>query len=91
MSSSDKKRRLASVMMTALKERRSLTVGEIMTVEPAAAMREADAQVELFNDFGDRLPAELEAQRQAFKARLAWNTRVFTVPSGQSAIAAISR
>ena len=43
---------------------------EIMTVEPAAAMREADAQVELFNDFGDRLPAELEAQRQAFKARL---------------------
>jgi hypothetical protein len=33
-------------------------------------MREADAQVELFNDFGDRLPAELEAQRQAFKARL---------------------
>ncbi len=44
---------------------------EIMTVDPDAALREADAQVELFNDFGNRLPAELEAQRLAFKERLA--------------------
>jgi phosphoenolpyruvate carboxykinase (GTP) len=44
---------------------------QIMTVDNEAALREADAQVELFNDFGDRLPAELEAQRLAFKERLA--------------------
>lgn len=43
---------------------------DIMTVDPAAAMREADAQKALFDDFGDRLPAELEAQRQDLKARL---------------------
>ncbi|MCZ6845993.1 MAG: phosphoenolpyruvate carboxykinase (GTP) [Alphaproteobacteria bacterium] len=44
--------------------------GEIMTVEPQAALQEADAQKTLFDDFGDRLPAELENQRQDLKARL---------------------
>ena len=44
--------------------------GDIMTVDPQAAMQEADAQRALFDDFGDRLPAELEAQRQDLKARL---------------------
>ncbi len=44
--------------------------GDIMTVDRQAAIQEADAQVDLFNDFGDRLPVELETQRQAFKARL---------------------
>ncbi|NNE82628.1 MAG: phosphoenolpyruvate carboxykinase (GTP) [Alphaproteobacteria bacterium] len=43
---------------------------EIMTVDPLAAMQEADAQKTLFDDFGDRLPAELESQRQDQKARL---------------------
>jgi hypothetical protein len=33
-------------------------------------MQEADAQKALFDDFGDRLPAELESQRQDQKARL---------------------
>lgn len=42
----------------------------IMTVDPLAAMQEADAQKALFDDFGDRLPAELESQRQDQKARL---------------------
>ena len=45
--------------------------GDIMTVDPQAAMRDADAQKALFDEFGDRLPAELESQRQDLKARLA--------------------
>jgi phosphoenolpyruvate carboxykinase (GTP) len=44
---------------------------DIMTIDPQAAMQEADAQKALFDDFGDRLPAELESQRQDLKARLA--------------------
>ena len=44
--------------------------GDIMTVDPKAAMAEADAQKTLFDDFGDRLPAELESQRQDLKSRL---------------------
>jgi len=44
--------------------------GEIMTVDPQAALQEAEAQKALFDDFGDRLPAELENQRQDLKARL---------------------
>ncbi|MCZ6839206.1 MAG: phosphoenolpyruvate carboxykinase domain-containing protein, partial [Alphaproteobacteria bacterium] len=43
---------------------------EIMTVDPQAALQEADAQKALFDDFGDRLPAELESQRQDLKALL---------------------
>jgi phosphoenolpyruvate carboxykinase (GTP) len=43
---------------------------DIMTVDPVAAMQEADAQKALFDDFGDRLPAALESQRQDQKARL---------------------
>jgi phosphoenolpyruvate carboxykinase (GTP) len=43
---------------------------DIMTIDPQAAMQEADAQKALFDDFGDRLPAELESQRQDQKARL---------------------
>jgi phosphoenolpyruvate carboxykinase (GTP) len=43
---------------------------DIMTVDAQAAMQEADDQRVSFDDFGDRLPAELETQRQAFKARL---------------------
>ena len=45
--------------------------GAIMTVDPQAAMQEADAQKTLFDDFGDRLPSEMESQRQDLKARLA--------------------
>jgi phosphoenolpyruvate carboxykinase (GTP) len=43
---------------------------DIMTVDPQAALQEADAQRASFDDYGDRLPAEMETQRQAFKARL---------------------
>ncbi len=43
---------------------------DLMTVDPQAAMREADAQKSAFGDYGDRLPAEMEIQRQAFKTRL---------------------
>jgi phosphoenolpyruvate carboxykinase (GTP) len=43
----------------------------IMTVDRAAGEHEAEAQRELFDSFGDRLPAELEAQRQALLASFA--------------------
>ena len=43
---------------------------DIMTVDTEAAMQEANAQESLFNDFGNRLPIELENQRQDLKARL---------------------
>ncbi len=44
--------------------------GDIMTVDPQAALQETEAQRDYFDNFGDRLPAELENQRQDFKARL---------------------
>jgi phosphoenolpyruvate carboxykinase (GTP) len=43
---------------------------DIMTVDPEAAKREAAAQVELFDEFGDRLPDAMEAERQALLERL---------------------
>jgi phosphoenolpyruvate carboxykinase (GTP) len=43
----------------------------IMTVDRAACQNEAEAQKELFDSFGDRLPPELEAQRQALLATFA--------------------
>ena len=43
---------------------------DIMTVDPQAALREADDQKASFDEYGDRLPAAMETQRQAFKARL---------------------
>ncbi len=48
----------------------SAEFGDIMTVDPQAALQETDAQRTSFDDYGDRLPAEMETQRQAFKARL---------------------
>jgi len=43
---------------------------EIMTIDTADAMLEAEAQKDLFDEFGDRLPQELEQQRQHLKERL---------------------
>jgi phosphoenolpyruvate carboxykinase (GTP) len=43
----------------------------IMTVDRAAGEHEADAQRELFDSFGDKLPPEMEAQRQAMLATFA--------------------
>ena len=43
----------------------------IMTVDRAAGEHEANSQRELFDSFGDRLPPELEAQRQALLASFA--------------------
>jgi acetoin utilization protein AcuB len=56
MSSSDKKRRLASALMTALKERRSLTAGEVMTVAPTCISPETSALdvVKLYHEHGFR-------------------------------------
>lgn len=52
--------------------------GALMRIESQAALREAEDQQKLFDQFGDRLPAELERQRQDQIARLAdapaiWN------------------
>lgn len=52
--------------------------GALMRIESQAALREAEDQKKLFDQFGDRLPAELERQRQNQIARLAdapaiWN------------------
>ena len=41
-----------------------------MTIDAADAMLEAEAQKDLFDEFGDRLPQELEQQRQHLKERL---------------------
>ena len=43
---------------------------KIMTIDAADAMLEAEAQKDLFDEFGDRLPQELEQQRQHLKERL---------------------
>lgn len=43
----------------------------IMTVDRAAGEHEAEAQKELFDSFGAKLPAEMEAQRQALLATFA--------------------
>ena len=43
---------------------------EITSVDPSEARAEADEQKAQFADYGDRLPAQLEAQRQALIARL---------------------
>ncbi len=42
----------------------------IMDIDKAKGLEEADAQKELFDSFEDRLPPEMEAQRQALKSRL---------------------
>ncbi|CAN0499510.1 unnamed protein product [Discosporangium mesarthrocarpum] len=43
----------------------------IMTVDRTAGQNEAEAQKELFDSFGDKLPPEMEAQRQALLATFA--------------------
>ena len=44
---------------------------KVMDIDPRAIAAEAEAQKELFADFGDRLPGELETQRRALAARAA--------------------
>ena len=41
-----------------------------MNIEREKGIAEADAQSDLFDRFEDRLPQELEAQREALKKRL---------------------
>ena len=43
---------------------------KLMEVDRAAAQTEAEDQKNLFDTFGDRLPADMESQRQALIARL---------------------
>ncbi|MDG2032603.1 MAG: phosphoenolpyruvate carboxykinase (GTP) [Rhodospirillales bacterium] len=43
----------------------------IMDIDRDRGLEEADAQTELFDSFEDRLPPEMETQRQALKDRLA--------------------
>ncbi len=56
MSKRDKKRRLAAVLMASLKERRPLTVGEAMTVEPTCISPDTTALdvVKLYHEHGFR-------------------------------------
>ena len=42
----------------------------IMDIDRARGLEEAEAQTELFESFEDRLPPEMETQRQALKDRL---------------------
>ena len=44
---------------------------ELLTIDPADWRQEADGLAEFFGKFGDRLPAELERQRQELLKRLA--------------------
>ncbi len=55
--------------------------GSIMDIDGEAGQREAEAQRELFDSFEDRLPQELELQRQALAARLQQSPGVWR-PSG---------
>ncbi|MDG2312749.1 MAG: phosphoenolpyruvate carboxykinase domain-containing protein, partial [Alphaproteobacteria bacterium] len=48
----------------------SESFSNIMTIDIKETMQEANSQELLFNNFGDRLPSELENQRQDLKARL---------------------
>ena len=43
----------------------------IMTLDRSAGQNEAEAQKEMFDSFGDRLPPEMEAQRQSLMATFA--------------------
>ena len=43
----------------------------IMDIDRGRGLEEADSQKELFDSFEDRLPPEMETQRQALKNRLA--------------------
>ena len=43
---------------------------DIMNIEREKGIAEADAQSDLFDRFEDRLPQEMEAQREALKKRL---------------------
>ena len=43
---------------------------KIMDIDQQKGLEEAEAQRELFDSFKDRLPSELESQRQALKDRL---------------------
>ena len=42
-----------------------------MDIDRGRGLEEADSQKELFDSFEDRLPPEMETQRQALKNRLA--------------------
>jgi phosphoenolpyruvate carboxykinase (GTP) len=46
-------------------------IGELLSVDPADWRQEAAGLAEFFAKFGDRVPAEMERQRQALLARLA--------------------
>jgi phosphoenolpyruvate carboxykinase (GTP) len=43
---------------------------DLLTIDPADWRQEADGLAEFFGKFGDRLPAELERQRQELLKRL---------------------
>ena len=58
---------------------------EIMDIDRKAAQDEVDDQQELFDSFDKKLPAEMEKQREAFRARLADAPDVWRVETQQVA------
>ncbi|MCK5167231.1 MAG: phosphoenolpyruvate carboxykinase (GTP), partial [Rhodospirillaceae bacterium] len=54
---------------------------DLMAVDRAGAMADAEDQAELFSRFGDRLPAEMENQRQALIKRLQDAPDVWELPN----------
>ena len=52
----------------------------LMEVDRAGAMADAEDQTELFGRFGDKLPDELERQRQEQIERLSKAPEVWTLP-----------
>ncbi|MCW8915141.1 MAG: phosphoenolpyruvate carboxykinase (GTP) [Magnetovibrio sp.] len=57
------------------------TFEHLMEVDKAGAMADAEDQTNLFDKFGDKLPAEMEAQRQAQINRLNDAPDVWKMPS----------
>lgn len=57
------------------------TYNEIMNIERDAGLAEADDQQELFDSFKDKLPAEMVAQRAAFRKRLEAAPTVWQIES----------
>lgn len=61
------------------------TFRELMEIDRDAGQREVEDQQELFARFGDRLPAEMEAQRQRQAARLDDAPEVWRLPIANAA------
>ena len=54
---------------------------DIMDIDRDAALRETEAQTDLFQSFKDKLPLALEEQRQALAARLGAGEKVWRIAS----------